>query len=696
MESISKKKRPSDLLTFVKTSLNMQDISNETEREWKNNIKFFSEKISRRWELSSRKLHLFLQKYESWLDKDDIIFKVIDEKDPNFNISQPKVSGRPKKTLQDCSFQTKKRKVQHITKNARYEEVTFAAQLAVRASGRRDAAILVKELCESAPEVATSIKHLRQEQSSSSVRQYNKEEALALYLDCKLTKNAYIIMRKRALEAGHRLYPSYYELQKAKVDCCPPKEFISINDNRVDVCLQQLLDHTAKRLAIVQDPVIRLLVSSGVTDFNLISKWGGDGSSGHSRYKQNFNNSDADDEYLFGFSVVLIKMHPQNQSQKIVWQNEKTSSTRLCRPIKFLFHKETVDMVRTETENIKNEISNLQPTKTIVGETEINIHHQLLLTMVDGKICNTLTNTKSAQTCYICGSTPKLMNKEIQNNKIDINSYSFGMSTLHCWIRSFECLLHISYKLNIKKWQAKSLTEKNEVKERKISIQRRFKQEMGLIVDMPKPGFGSTNDGNTARKFFKNPEKSANITGLDKNLIHKFSIILQTLSSDFEINIHEFEKYVADTKALYLDLYSWYYMPVTVHKLLVHGGEIIRNCILPIGQLSEEAQEARNKDCRRFREFNTQKISRNATNKDLLTMLLISSDPLVNSYREKTKKSKNIYSTEVLELLKCPSLEQENIESTTRTSINDLTDDDTNLLSDSSISGDNISDEAED
>lgn len=49
---------------------------------------------------------------------------------------------------------------------------------------------------------------------------------------------------------------------------------------------------------------------------------------------------------------------------------------------------------------------------------------------------------------------------------------------------------------------------------------------MGLLVDMPKCGFGTTNDGNTARRFFENPELSSNITGVDKQLIYKFGIIL--------------------------------------------------------------------------------------------------------------------------------------------------------------------------
>lgn len=111
------------------------------------------------------------------------------------------------------------------------------------------------------------------------------------------------------------------------------------------------------------------------------------------------------------------------------------------------------------------------------------------------------------------------------------------MSTLHAWIRCFECLLHISYRLVVKKWQIRERNDKICVKERTDEIKQRFKIKMGLIVDKPKPGYGSSNDGNTARLFFRNPELPSTITGLDVNLIKHFDIILRKLSSGLEINL---------------------------------------------------------------------------------------------------------------------------------------------------------------
>lgn len=126
-------------------------------------------------------------------------------------------------------------------------------------------------------------------------------------------------------------------------------------------------------------------------------------------------------------------MHPINDPQTLIWQNQSTSSTRLCRPIKFLFSKETNDMVNLETKVIPNQILKLRPTEVSLsnGNCSINIHHQLLLTMVDGKVCNTLTGNKSSQTCYICKATPKTMNLEPNKASIIVENYGFGLYLLY-------------------------------------------------------------------------------------------------------------------------------------------------------------------------------------------------------------------------------------------------------------------------
>lgn len=52
---------------------------------------------------------------------------------------------------------------------------------------------------------------------------------------------------------------------------------------------------------------------------------------------------------------------------------------------------------------------------------------------------------------------------------------------------------------------------------------------------------------------------------------------------------------VLSRNQIYLKLYFWLFMLITPHEIFYHSSDIIRTCILPIGQLSEEAWEVRNK-----------------------------------------------------------------------------------------------------
>lgn len=607
----------------------------------------------KKWNLSGRSRRSFFTRYKSWLNGENYIFNpgTIEEQ-PSTSTGSVTLTGRPKVSFDDSSFKTKKRRVQDLVESRSLGELTVAAEVAVRLSGRRDAANLIKEVTTQSPERASKIKKARLQKQQ--LRILTQDEALAYYVDSKSTTNSYKLTRKWAMKTGHAGFPSIYSVQKAKNDCYPSSECISVTEIRAEITLQGILDITVKRLLKAQEEVIKTLLPNA--NFTLICKWGCDGSSGHSRYKQKFADTAHDDEFLFVFSFVPLKLCLENDDSTWAWKNPSPSSTMYCRPIKFIFSKESDILTQTETAAIQEQIQTLLATKYVIDNVEISVNHKLLLTMVDGKVCNALTGTRSTQTCYICKATPKNMNTENTEFTDTSEYYGFGLSTLHAWIRSFECLLHISYRINVKKWQIKDTADKAEVKKQKEIIQSRFRQELGLIVDMPKPGFGSTNDGNTARRFFKNPDRSANITGLDVTLIKHIGILLRALSSGYDINLEKFEKFCKDTRDLYLSLYSWYYMPVTLHKILFHSSKIIEFNILPIGQLSEEAQEARNKDCRRFRELNTRKRSRVTTNKDLMSMLLITSDPVINSLREKPRQNPSILPAEVLDLLVNPKV----------------------------------------
>lgn len=80
---------------------------------------------------------------------------------------------------------------------------------------------------------------------------------------------------------------------------------------------------------------------------------------------------------------------------------------------------------------------------------------------------------------------------------------------------------------------------------------------------------GTSNDGNTSRRFFRDTKFASETTGIDETLMKRFKVILVTLSCGKYVDSVKFAKYATETAELYNKLYKWYYMPVSVHKVIL-------------------------------------------------------------------------------------------------------------------------------
>ena len=141
-------------------------------------------------------------------------------------------------------------------------------------------------------------------------------------------------------------------------------------------------------------------------------------------------------------------------------------------------------------------------------------------------------------------------------------------------------------------------------------MQQCFWENTSLLVNKPKAnGSGSTNDGNTARHTFSQPELFARITNVDQSLIHNFKIILILLTCQQVLDLKKFETFCFDTANLYITKNPWFPMPAMIHKVLIHAKQIFEKSVLPAGYFGEEASEARNKFYKRDMEFHTWKKS---------------------------------------------------------------------------------------
>ena len=266
------------------------------------------------------------------------------------------------------------------------------------------------------------------------------------------------------INQGADIWPSYHSIRAAKKLCYPSN--ISITESKAEVPLQDLLDHTSIRLVeFLKDVFSHLLVSNAddsriVYQATLTSKWGFDSCTSQSRYFQKFSgkiSSTFDENSMLSTTLVPLDL---SVNGKNIWRNNASSSTRFCRPIKIEYIKETSEVAKKEYAHINRQVNLLKETLfsiPIENSTEvlkISISHNLHCTAIDGKVVNAIFDVSSQACCYICGAKPTQMN-DWKNKKRPINTFSlnFGLSSLHAWIRIFECILHISYRLNIKKWR---------------------------------------------------------------------------------------------------------------------------------------------------------------------------------------------------------------------------------------------------
>lgn len=517
------------------------------------------------------------------------------------------------------------------------EVLVHAAQTELRKSGKRDASDILKEITSTTPKRATKYKKAiadsrTNENESSSL---TPQEALSMFVEADLTRRQYEVIRN----TNKKFFPCYSLLQKAKQECYPPEKDIKVTSTSAESNLQPLVDLTVKRLAMYLQEILMKLEEGERDSIKIICKWGCDGSQ-QSQYKQIFESDADSDANIFQSCFVPLRLVSGKTCEKVLWENPTPSSPRYCRPIRFRFIKESIDITQEEIEYVKTSAQSLNATEVVLNGNTFFVNHVFIMTMVDGKVCNATTGTKSTSKCYLCGATSREFNQMDFKKEINSDAMEFGLSILHARIRIFESILHLAYKLPVKKYgERKTEAEKNLEKERKLEIQTRFRQESGLLVDVPKSNFGNTNDGNSSRRFFGDPKLAADITGISYDLIYRLKIILETISSGHAIDPEKYDKYALDTARLYIKLYPWHPMTPTMHKILVHGAAIIKHALLPIGQLSEEAAEARNKHFRAYRQNYARKFSRENCNRDIFNRLLLTSDPLLSGMRKLTKKN---------------------------------------------------------
>lgn len=303
--------------------------------------------LKNKWHKSKRTESIFLNTYSEWLGV-YISFGLKEE-----NKTKRSTRGRPSTSFEDSSERSKRRKTENFRTQSTTEELSYATQMNLRAEGKQDAAKILKDVTSNSPSKA---KKYRSSFEYVQEDNFNADKALSLYIELKFSRNKYQQLRNACLRKRSKLFPSYKEIiLKSKKNCYPKSEII-LTETSAEIKLQPLLDHTTSRILLTQLDVIKCLTDQQLENLFLICKWGCDGSSGQSRYKQKFSDESKTDESVFFTSIVPLQLtHTNKVTNKttVIWKNPRPSSPRFCRPIRIQFLHETTEITIQETDYIK-------------------------------------------------------------------------------------------------------------------------------------------------------------------------------------------------------------------------------------------------------------------------------------------------------------------------------------------------------
>jgi len=582
---------------------------------------------------------------------------------------KPKSTQKPKglKGRKKKPFAMKKRRAQLkdtsvIRATYSEEAIHLANKQNLQLSGKKDAAFVVKRITSQTGRTAQQAKNAilaNLSEKSKPLFKKSPEEGLFFLLANNLTKEQYSNMKRSCKDSGADIWPAYKYLQAAKPKLKP--EEISVEEKEALVPLKALLEHTVNRILVSKPHLLQSMENlAEETGSPLVAtlyyKIGFDSSGSHKITQQ--TNSEGDHRH--SNSIMASQMAPLrlvtiiDDEETPLFDYPCQNSPHSCRPLRLAFEKETEATMQCEFQRLQKEMSELTD---LVVSPKVTIQFSGLFTLIDGKVLCSITGAKTIQ-CPLCHKSGLELAKN--EGPFELKSTEFicyGASVLHFGLRAFSTLLQIGYKQDFKSHR---VTKQNSstVEARKLKVKQAFKREMNLIVDSPSSP-GNTLCGNVARKAFSNPVKFAQIIGVSPMLVSNIEVIWRIMGSKYPINAEKFDKLCKETLEVYLSDAGWFNIPPTIHKILVHGKDIIKACPVPIGWTSEEGSEANNKFIRKFLLHHTRKTSHIDTLTDLFHRLLEISDPvLVTKSCKSQKKEKRKLTPEMREILAIPKEEE--------------------------------------
>ncbi|KAK2578512.1 hypothetical protein KPH14_011622 [Odynerus spinipes] len=147
----TKSDRIMELYSFILNYFHIEDAPKKILETVRKKIMKFSYKLSEKWATSNRTKKRFLKNNVQWLGQ-EIEFHENSQEKPT------SLRGPKKLSFTDSSNKTKRRRVQNLIDTSAKEEIIYAAQISLHATGQRDAAAILKQVTTTTPKRATRIK----------------------------------------------------------------------------------------------------------------------------------------------------------------------------------------------------------------------------------------------------------------------------------------------------------------------------------------------------------------------------------------------------------------------------------------------------------------------------------------------------------------------------------------------------------
>ena len=439
--------------------------------------------------------------------------------------------------------------------------------------------------------------------------------------------------------AGYHAWPCIDKIRETLEECHPPFIVSPTGDDAI-VFLQDMFENTVNATLLDEEVAEYITVDSlkhyqeyqEPKKFKCIVKLGLDSSSLHPMMKQE-GELVGKDSNCFGtwFSILQI-VAKTNGKWKPYFHNHLANSSSSCRPLRLVNHKETPLTSRAEIDRLKQEIADLKPLRwSNVCEIEL----QPFISMVDGSIVNDWVHNACTKKCPTCKKGEADWGEDgLKSNPISDLSQetidNLAFSTLHLGVNTWKHVCNLGYRWELETYVVRAAF-KHLKDAKKMKVQEMYAKDKGLLIDFVKQGFGSSMDGNTARRGLADPEYAEMVMGVPHEIVEDFRDLWIMFKASFRLCPDKVEKECKEILARYKRLCPWGQMPPTIHKALVHGHEYLRKVpeTLTLGHFSEEPLEASHKTLRRIELANARQFSREMRLTDVMKRLLDISYPVI-------------------------------------------------------------------